>query len=828
MNTLWLLLVTLLVSSALSEANNCTGPGSEYHDVGPDDGYEWGWRCTNNLGRGAEYAQLFTPSSLPWTYTDICVSYYGAPVEPWLALYENDEANDKPGALLEKYDSDTGFSMPTHAGCEYTTFSGLSFLANTTSTVWLAVRIGDCFAGDLSPRICHTEDYSDYPGFNRQYDVDDGVWYPIDTFCHNHGALAIRATGIGGPVPTSQMTPMTTVVQLSSSMNNNTNEISSSTLENISTSYTGMTWWWQTIVSSSGISSETSEFTYHTITSNVATLDSSSSGHNKPGLAIVYTVSAIAGVVAIALIVLFCVLAVKRIRAVHRYGLTKCDPDQEEVDFELDVLGSDETSIGGDDASRMKDAVNAQGEGLLENADLTHEECGGSHSDTHSQCDATAYDDVKKHPKIDPSKFGFELTPSILEFVGTSGKLDVNVSHTMQATLKNLTILRYTVQVITPTSSKMTVTVMPTDAELNGNSSIDFNVSVKPLCGAKQIDVVICLLITCMSKSKKKRHLVSKMWRGCQKGVPATIRLPIQASPDPLSGSLDDDEVHYKQKDYIGQGSFGTVYKGTWRQQTVAIKVMKAQQLSGTALKDFATEAAALYKTRHENIVRFIGAVCIPGQLKLVTEYLPLGSLERHLHDHRVPNQFKLRMALDVAKGIQFLHECDIVHRDLKPGNMLVVSLSEGATTYIKITDFGSTRTIVKSNTTASMTKGIGTPIYMAPEMRVRVEEGQVLYYGTATDIFSFAVSLYEMYMEKTPYSDDSRFVYDWSIAKFVDEGKRLEIPDEWPQCIRDLILLCWQQNPSDRPDADLILQKIETHLSIVEPKGLCEKEKSC
>eukprot|EP00250_Pteridium_aquilinum_P012080 c20498_g1_i1 orf=127-2451(+) len=129
-------------------------------------------------------------------------------------------------------------------------------------------------------------------------------------------------------------------------------------------------------------------------------------------------------------------------------------------------------------------------------------------------------------------------------------------------------------------------------------------------------------------------------------------------------------------REQVGQGSCGTVYHGLWYGSDVAVKVFTEQEYSQELLLDFRKEVALMKRLRHPNIVLFMGVVTSPAHLSIVTEFLPRGSLFRLLHRNTPGMDMRraLRMALDIARGMNYLHHCNppIVHRDLKSSNLLV------------------------------------------------------------------------------------------------------------------------------------------------------------
>ena len=117
----------------------------------------------------------------------------------------------------------------------------------------------------------------------------------------------------------------------------------------------------------------------------------------------------------------------------------------------------------------------------------------------------------------------------------------------------------------------------------------------------------------------------------------------------------------------IGSGSFGTVYRGHWH-GPVALKKLNVKNPSPKQLQAFKNEVAVLKKTRHVNILLFMGCVSKDEQLTIVTQWCEGSSLFKHLHV--LEHKFELRQCMDIARqvaqGMDYLHAKQIVHHDLK------------------------------------------------------------------------------------------------------------------------------------------------------------------
>ncbi|XP_072972790.1 receptor protein kinase TMK1-like [Typha angustifolia] len=202
---------------------------------------------------------------------------------------------------------------------------------------------------------------------------------------------------------------------------------------------------------------------------------------------------------------------------------------------------------------------------------------------------------------------------------------------------------------------------------------------------------------------------------------------------------------NFSEENVLGRGGFGTVYKGDLHDGTkIAVKRMEPGVMGTKGLNEFKSEIAVLTKVRHRHLVSLLG-YCLDGNERLlVYEYMPQGTLSRHLLDWKEeglkPLEWKKRLsiALDVARGVEYLHSLahqSFIHRDLKPSNILL-----GDDMKAKVADFGLVRLAPADGKCCSVeTKLAGTFGYLAPEYAVT---GRVT---TKVDVFSFGVILMEL-----------------------------------------------------------------------------------
>ncbi|XP_068643035.1 serine/threonine-protein kinase STY13-like [Aristolochia californica] len=250
----------------------------------------------------------------------------------------------------------------------------------------------------------------------------------------------------------------------------------------------------------------------------------------------------------------------------------------------------------------------------------------------------------------------------------------------------------------------------------------------------------------------------------------------------------------------FAQGAFGKLYKGTYNGEDVAIKILERPENSPERAQlmeqQFAQEVMMLATLKHLNIVRFIGACRKPMVWCIVTEYAKGGSVRQFLmrrQNRSVPLKLAVKQALDVARGMAYVHGLGFIHRDLKSDNLLIASDKS-----IKIADFGVARIEVQ---TEGMTPETGTYRWMAPEMI------QHRPYNQKVDVYSFGIVLWELITGMLPFQNMTAVQAAFAV---VNKGVRPIIPQDCLPVLGEIMTRCWDANPGVRPPFTEVVRMLE------------------
>ncbi|XP_078270097.1 RAF proto-oncogene serine/threonine-protein kinase isoform X2 [Rhinoraja longicauda] len=253
----------------------------------------------------------------------------------------------------------------------------------------------------------------------------------------------------------------------------------------------------------------------------------------------------------------------------------------------------------------------------------------------------------------------------------------------------------------------------------------------------------------------------------------------------------------------IGTGSFGTVFKGKWHGD-VAVKILRVTDPTPEQLQAFRNEVQVLRKTRHVNILLFMGYMT-KFNLAIVTQWCEGSSLYQHLHVQEV--KLEMLQLIDIARqgaqGMDYLHAKNIIHRDMKSNNIF---LHEGLT--VKIGDFGLAT--VKSRWSGSQQVGqpTGSILWMAPEV-IRMEE--INPYSFQSDVYSFGIVLFELMTGELPYSHvNNRDQIIFMVGRGFLTPDLSKLYKNCPKAMKRLVANCMDRSKDERPLFPQILSSVE------------------
>uniref|UniRef100_A0A8C8IM68 non-specific serine/threonine protein kinase n=1 Tax=Oncorhynchus tshawytscha TaxID=74940 RepID=A0A8C8IM68_ONCTS len=248
-------------------------------------------------------------------------------------------------------------------------------------------------------------------------------------------------------------------------------------------------------------------------------------------------------------------------------------------------------------------------------------------------------------------------------------------------------------------------------------------------------------------------------------------------------------EVHSREvtmQKRIGAGSFGTVFKGKWHGD-VAIKILKVTEPTPEQLQAFKNEMQVLRKTRHVNILLFMGFMTKPN-FAIITQWCEGSSLYRHLHvsETKFETMRRIDVARQTAQGMDYLHAKNIIHRDLKSNNIF---LHEGWT--VKIGDFG-----------------LATNSLVAPEV-IRMQDTNP--YTFQSDVYGYGVVLFELMSGTLPYSQiNNRDQILFMVGRGYLSPDLSLLSSSSPKSMKRLIIDCLKFKRDERPLFPQIMLGIE------------------
>ncbi|GLT28890.1 hypothetical protein SLA2020_037930 [Shorea laevis] len=269
----------------------------------------------------------------------------------------------------------------------------------------------------------------------------------------------------------------------------------------------------------------------------------------------------------------------------------------------------------------------------------------------------------------------------------------------------------------------------------------------------------------------------------------------------------------------LGQGGFGSVYKGTLPDgRVVAVKVLRKSKGDG---QEFINEVASISRTSHVNIVTLLGFCYQRSKRALIYEFVPNGSLDKFIYNqgspeenHQLDIKTLYEIAVGIAQGLEYLHKgCNtrILHFDIKPHNILLDN-----NFCPKISDFGLAKLCETRESIVSITRGArGTFGYIAPEVYSR-NFGGVSY---KSDVYSYGMMVLEMIGGRkninAEASRPSEIYFPSWIYRQIEKAEKLNLDrviddGEEEEMTRKMVIVslwCIQTIPSNRPS----MTKVQT-----------------
>ncbi|XP_008295468.1 raf-1 proto-oncogene, serine/threonine kinase a isoform X1 [Stegastes partitus] len=264
---------------------------------------------------------------------------------------------------------------------------------------------------------------------------------------------------------------------------------------------------------------------------------------------------------------------------------------------------------------------------------------------------------------------------------------------------------------------------------------------------------------------------------------------------------IEASEVYLHSR--IGSGSFGTVYKGKWHGD-VAVKILKVTDPTPEQFQAFRNEVAVLRKTRHVNILLFMGYMT-KDNLAIVTQWCEGSSLYKHIHV--LETNFKMIQLIDIARqtaqGMDYLHAKNIIHRDMKSNNIF---LHEGLT--VKIGDFGLATVKARWSGSHQVEQPSGSILWMAPEV-IRMQDNNP--YSFQSDVYSYGIVLFELMTGELPYSQiANRDQIIFMVGRGYLSPDLSKLYKNCPKAMKRLVADCIKKSKDERPLFPQILSSIE------------------
>ncbi|OIT29314.1 PREDICTED: LEAF RUST 10 DISEASE-RESISTANCE LOCUS RECEPTOR-LIKE PROTEIN KINASE-like 1.2 isoform X2 [Nicotiana attenuata] len=372
---------------------------------------------------------------------------------------------------------------------------------------------------------------------------------------------------------------------------------------------------------------------------------------------------------------------------------------------------------------------------------------------------------------------------------------------------------------------------------LHGRNKIGLKVGIG--VGAAAITALMAGVIFFIYRCRQKKiYAGSSLFTTSILSYPSSIKDPEKATS--LIGvhlfdynELDEATNNFDSKKELGDGGYGTVYKGKLRDGRV-VAVKRLYENNCKRVEQFMNEIDILTRLHHPNLVTLYGCTSRHSrELLLVYEYIPNGTVADHLHGvHSKPGSLswntRMKISLETASALAYLHASDVIHRDVKTNNILLDN-----NFCVKVADFGLSR-LFPTDVTHVSTAPQGTPGYVDPEYH------ECYQLTDKSDVYSFGVVLIEL-ISSLPAVDIFRHRHEINLSnmainkiqgnalhELVDSNLGFDTDDKVRSMITtvaELAFQCLQSDRELRPSMQEVVEALMRIQRINKTTGKTDKE---